>query len=237
VASTAVAVTIDYHRRRSTWARDLACAIALTGFAAERLVAGGIPKERIRIVPNFVSDPGPRLSPARDSNEVLYIGRLTREKGLPFLIDSWKALEDPELRLTIAGSGPLESLSRDASRSVSFLGQLSQRAIAERMLQARAVVVPSIWYEVQPLVILEALAAGLPVIASDIGAMPECVGAGGLVFPSGSSEDLVEALRALRSDDAVDGWSLAARLEFERRFDRRVALVNRQDLYSSFVGT
>jgi glycosyltransferase involved in cell wall biosynthesis len=103
----------------------------------------------------------------------------------------------------IIGTGPLEAelheLVHALGADVRFHGFLSGKALSETVAAARAVVVPSEWYENAPLSVLEAYALGKPVIAADIGGLPELVvdGRTGWIFESGSLESLATCLRAV----------------------------------------
>ena len=123
-------------------------------------------------VSNFVADPGPRVMPPGESNTVLFVGRLSAEKGADLLLSAWP--EKTGLELVVVGDGPLRStLERRGGPSVRFLGHCSPADVRDLMLRSRALVFPSLAYENQPVVLLEALSAGLPVVASRFGAIPE----------------------------------------------------------------
>jgi glycosyltransferase involved in cell wall biosynthesis len=227
-----VAATIKLHRSRSTWSDHLSRAVALTDFAGRFLEVGGIPSDRISVIPNFVADPGPRARPASASDTVLFVGRLTPEKGIELLIRSWQEVAGAGMRLVVIGDGPLyEQMRSLAPSSVSFLGRLEPSSVSEWMLASRAIVVPSTWYEVQPLVILEALAAGLPIVVSSLGALRDSAGSAGVPYSAGDASELGERLLALVEPTLVDGLSASARREFESRFTEPVALANRERLY------
>jgi glycosyltransferase involved in cell wall biosynthesis len=230
MASAAVAATIKLHRSRSTWSDHLSRAAALTDFAKERLEAGGIPSNRISIVPNFVTDPGPRSQPATDSEEVLFVGRLTHEKGIESLIRTWDSIGS--FRLTVIGDGPLiEGIRAIAPSNVVLLGARSSADVVERMLQARALVLPSLVFEVQPLVLIEALAAGLPIVHSDAGALGALVGGAGSAFMPENTVELAERILQLENASEVERRSKAARLQYESHYAEARALALRLRLY------
>jgi glycosyltransferase involved in cell wall biosynthesis len=234
VASAAVAATIATHRRAGTWSHRLGVGIALTKFARERLLAGGLVAERTLVVPNFTSDPGERSLNAAASDEVLFVGRLSEEKGVALLVEAWMAEAPRGLRLTIVGDGPDGGRLRErAGTSVEFTGRLDGEEVQRRMLRSRALVFPSTWYEGQPMVLLEALAAGLPVLYTDLGAIGETVGSGGWGFPSTGSPGLAKALQVLADDLEVEHASARARGEFLARFHPTVGLENRLVAYAT----
>ena len=173
-------------------------------FYASKLVEWGLPAEKFRHVPNFVTvtDFQPEYRPGQ---RLLYFGRLAPEKGLHTLVRATAAAQG---RLSIAGTGPeLESLQRLAAESgadVMFLGYLSGQALHSAVRDARAVVLASEWYENAPMSVLEAYALGKPVVGARIGGIPELVrdGVTGFQFESGDVASLSAALErvALVSD-------------------------------------
>lgn len=197
LGTLAVARMVERHRKAGTWRHKVDRFIALTDFARAKFIEGGIPADRIVVKPNFVPDPsGEGVSPrtARDGG-ALFVGRLSPEKGLQTLIDAWRGLDIP---LRIAGDGPLRDVVRGAaSASVSVLGSLPGTAIAEEMRRAAFLVVPSEWYEGFPMVIAEAYAHGLPVVASRLGSLAEIVedGVTGVHFVPGDCRDLAAKAR------------------------------------------
>lgn len=232
-ASAMVAVTIETHRRRGTWTDAISAAIVLTDFARERLLEGGLRADRTLVKPNFVVDPGPRPHPPSASNRVLFVGRLSREKGAERLVEAWQRARPDRLELVVVGSGPQENQIRaKADPSVQFMGHLQRERVKEEMLAARALVVPSIWYEGQPMVILEALAAGLPVWHSEIGALAETVGSGGYPLGDGGLPAMETAIQRLGDDDLVDDLGAGSRQEFEQRYTPQQAVDALRRIYA-----
>ena len=236
--SLASAFTIAYNRRRGTWRTDVDLILALTEFARGRFIESGVPAERIAVKPNFVPDPGPRTQPVEDSEVVLFVGRLTTEKAPDLLVEAWKRSGTRYL-LEIVGVGPLGEKLQSAPNNVSLLGQVEHSEVRKRMLGARALVLPSIWYEGLSMVLLEALAAGLPVLASDIGPIPEItapLGPSWLVAP-GDVDDIATGIRRLDDDDHVAAGSKAARALFEERYSEQQGLVDLEAVYERVART
>jgi glycosyltransferase involved in cell wall biosynthesis len=132
----------------------------------------------------------------------LYVGRLSHEKGVALLCS---ALRDrPQQCLRIAGDGPLAEPLRtefaDCS-NIKFLGKLTAIQLKEEMRQAKFTIVPSEWYENNPMSVLESFGIGTPVIGADIGGIPELVrpGSTGIIFSPSNKASLLQAL-----DDAHD---------------------------------
>jgi glycosyltransferase involved in cell wall biosynthesis len=136
---------------------------------------------------------------------VLYAGRLSHEKGVDLLI---RAVAGTSLEVRVAGTGPEEgrlmALARELGAPVTFLGHLARPALQEELARALAVVVPSTWPENCPLIVLEAMAAGRPLVASRVGGLPELArdGEEGVLVEAGNVEELRAALLALAGDPA-----------------------------------
>jgi glycosyltransferase involved in cell wall biosynthesis len=236
VGSAAAAANIALQRTRGTWVQDVDAFLALNEFSKRRLVAGGIPDEKIILKPNFVDDPGPRANRPSQSGQVLFVGRLSPEKGILELLDAWRRASPRKLRLLVVGDGPLASQARARTdASIRLLGRQHKREVTKLMLSSRALVLPSRWYEVQAVVLLEAMAAGLPVLASDLGGNSEALGAIGsewLVAP-GRVGDWSRALSGLARGSVVDDAGARARSAYRARFTPEVGLRNLERAYSA----
>jgi glycosyltransferase involved in cell wall biosynthesis len=225
--SLPAAGTIAFHSLLGTWRRDVNLFLALNEFSRARFVSGGLPPERIRIKPNFVVDPGPRTVSNQASPTVLYVGRLVAEKGLAVLLEAWRRAAMSSLELVIVGDGSMRAaLQRLGVPGVRFAGRLPAAEVCRRMLAARALVLPSLSYEGQPMVALEALAAGVPVLASDIGGMPELLRPLGpwWLAPPGADEAWAAALRRLTDARLVEQGGRQARAIYEQSFTEASAL-------------
>ncbi len=218
--SLAVARMISAQRRWGTWDRQVSLFIALTQFERDKLIEAGFPPEKIRIKPNFIPDPG--TSGRRDRSKpsgALYVGRLSREKGLHTLIEAWRELQVP---LRVAGDGPLlDELRKSAPDNVEFLGRLPSEQVHVEMTRAALLVMPSNWYEGFPVTLVEALACGLPIAASRIGSLQQLVrdGENGFTFEPGNSHDIVKTVRAAFEDrQALAKLSRGARAMYEGKY-------------------
>ena len=177
--------------------------IALSEFARTRLAEEGFDSRRIEVLPNMVSIPHAATDPAV-GRYVAYVGRMSPEKGVGVLLDA--AAKLPDTRFRLAGDGPLiEELRTRATANVEFVGRLRYEETAEFFRGARMLVIPSICYEMCPLVISEAMSHGLPVISSRIGGLPELVKEGitGRLFEPGDSTELAMQITQLWDDPAA----------------------------------
>ena len=222
-ASAALALMLASQRALGTWQEKVSCYIARTEFARKKFIEGGLPADRIVVKPCFVHpDPGPREG---TGDRVLFLGRLSPEKGLRTLIAAWEHLGGT-IPLRIAGDGPLrEELEAEIERrridGVKLLGRVSDAELAAEMKRARFLVFPSEWYEGLPLTIAEAFACGVPVVASRIGSMIELVedGRTGLHFEAANAADLaVKVEWAWNHPEEMAAMGKAARAEYEAKY-------------------
>lgn len=214
-ATAAVAAMLSMHRAAGTWNRMVDLYIALSDFARGRLIAGGLPGERIVVKPNFVS-PDPGAGDGR-GGYALYVGRLSEEKGVRVLAQAWHLLDG--VPLLIAGDGPLNNLKWP--KNVQYLGRERRERIFTLMQNASVLVFPSTWYECAPMTILEAFACGLPVIGSNLGSTAELVDhrRTGLLFAPGDAENLAQQVRwAFSHPDEMQAMRTAARQEYLSKY-------------------
>jgi len=139
-----------------------------------------------------------------DKNQIVYVGRLAQEKGLPILV---RAMENLEAGCSIIGSGPLalelERTVRAKSLSkVTLSGYMPPEKVMEEIRRSMFAVLPSIWYENAPYFVLEAFALGKPVVAARIGGITELVrdGETGFTFEPGNAQGLREKILYLIKD-------------------------------------
>ena len=210
--SAVVAGMSGLHRMAGTWRKKVHVYVALTDFAREKYIAGGLPEERIVVKPNFVyPSPAPGLG---HGGYALFVGRLSAEKGISTLLEAWKTAADP-LPLKIAGEGPCSNVVEAAAQecgAITYLGKRSAAQVMELMQTAEFLVFPSEWYEGMPRTVIESFAAGTPVVASNIGATATMVvpRETGFHFPPGDIKELrdlvercsrnLEPLRAMRGN-------------------------------------
>lgn len=175
-------------------------------FMLDKMREAKVYPERLVHVPHFCDLS--RIAPATGPGAgVLYAGRLSHEKGVDVLIDA-AALLPAGIDITIAGDGPeLGALRRRAEETgvagrVRFAGRLPSPELHVLMRQSAVVVAPSRWYENQPMVVLEAFGCARPVVASDLGGMPELVtdGVTGRLVKHDDPAALAAALTELATD-------------------------------------
>ena len=238
-ASTALTASLVLHRTAGTFRHRIDRFLPLTAFAGDVLVRDGVPAEHITVKPNCVSDPGPVSEYAARDDVVLFAGRLVEEKGVDTLLRAWVRADTAGSRLVVAGDGPMSAQVQDAAQadtSIEFLGWTDQQRLTELQRRARVTVVPSQWYEAgPPLVLLQALGAGTPVLASDLDNISASVreeGAG-LTFATGDADDLAARLGTLLRDPSqAQACSDAARALYERDHTEQASLRALEQVYA-----
>jgi glycosyltransferase involved in cell wall biosynthesis len=222
LASYAAYRMIEGSFRRRIWHNQVRAYLVPTRWAAELYARGGLPRDRLHVVPHFVEDPGARPETRSSRPTVLYLGRLSPEKGIQTLVDAWQRARVPTgARLSIAGDGPLrESLQQQmagSARGIELLGHVTQPALSELIHGADLLLVPSECSETFGLAVVEAAAHGTPALVADQGALLEAIEPGktGSSFPAGSAPALADALSRLLVDrPALARMGTAARKRY-----------------------
>lgn len=218
LGSAVVTIMLSTHRLIRSYQNQIDIFITLTEFAKNKFIEGGLPKNKIIVKPNFV-DPDPGIGKG-EGNFVLFVGRLSEEKGIEILLRAWQNLSY-HLPLKIVGDGSLVDLVKNTTQaipSIEYIGRQPVEVIYQLMGQAKALVFPSLWYEGMPRVIIEAFAKGTPVIASKLGSMETLIEhqRTGLHFTAGNAEELVQQVNwMLNHPRDWQKMRLEARLEYE----------------------
>ena len=169
-------------------------------FMAEKMAQGGFSKEKLKVLCNFIDVEKCRKDDNAKGDYYCYVGRLSHEKGVGTLIEAAARLP---YKLKVIGGGPLlEQLkikNEQLKGNVEFLGFRQWDDIKAIVGKARFTVVPSEWYENNPLSVIEAECLGTPVLGARIGGIPELIdeGVSGMTFESGNADDLAEKIKAM----------------------------------------
>jgi glycosyltransferase involved in cell wall biosynthesis len=202
LATVPLAAAILLSRFRRTWSERVDALIAISEEQRRLLMVGGMPASLLHVKPNFVSAPTSCV-PDEARTGLVFVGRLTEEKGVMTLIEAHRAWGEQAPPLTLIGDGPLRKQIAgivDPSR-VRVLGVLDSNATRAEIAHARVLVAPSRSVETFGLVVVEAFAHGTPVVASDSYRALVDSGQSGLVFGNGAdSSSLLAALKAMWTD-------------------------------------
>jgi len=198
--SIAYAVRTMVARKLRLFIDNVTLFIFLSRFQKNQLVSAGISDERGIVIPNAVEIPKFSVDTA-SGKYIAYVGRISPEKGLDTLLSA--AAKAHQMPIYIAGQGEIwPKLAKEISSNIKYLGLLSHSQLADFYGNARFVVVPSICEEPFGLVTAEAMSYGLPVIASDIGGLPELVddGVTGVLFDPRNALELADKMKLLWND-------------------------------------
>lgn len=182
--------------------------IAPTQFVREWYIDHGIPASKLVVIPPGLQPPPNKVAahPASNTFRFAYIGGLSPQKGVHVLLEAFNKLDTPA-ELWIGGDEKADPeyvarLKKQSSTKVRFLGQLSRSQVWETLAQVNVLVVPSLWYETFAFVVSEAFAAGVPVIASQLGPLADRVRdeIDGLLVNPGDVEVIYAAMNRLLHD-------------------------------------
>jgi glycosyltransferase involved in cell wall biosynthesis len=246
LATVPLAVSLAVNRRR--WWTGVDRFFCISAAQRDVLVRSGMPAERLAVKHNFVPEPGAvRVGPGE---HLLYLGRLAEAKGVRLLMAAWDEISGAGgasgaggvgVPLVIAGAGPLErevaawAAGRDDVRFVGLCDPAESRRIIARSV---AVVAPSTWLEAFGLVVVEAMAAGVPTVAAGHGAFVELVedGVTGLLHQPGDTASLGLCLRRITADaDGSRAMGQAARRRYEQGFSPAVGLERLEEGYRAAI--
>ncbi len=236
--SAIAAATISRARRRGSWQRADRL-LALSESAKRVLIEAGLPPHAIEVVPNAVLDPGPRAGQPSESNRLLFVGRLTPEKGPATLLEAWRrAGPRVPFELVLMGDGPLRAqLERELPAGARLVGWRDTASVRDSMLNARALLFPTECLEPFGRGAAEAFAAGLPVLGSNLGATAEIVAELGSdwLVEAGNARAWSEAIEGLSDGRSLDAAGATARRIYERRYSPAVTLAGLERAYASAI--
>ena len=200
--------------------------VAPSGWAAGQVAQLGLPRERVEALLHYLpADAFAKRSRADDGQYALVASRLSPEKGID---DAIVATAESGVPLRVAGEGPererLERLAAQTGASVRFLGRIPAREVRSQLEGAAMVLMPSHYHEFSPFSALEAMAQGVPVVATAMGGLPELLG-GGATVPRRDLQARVARARSLWDDPdarAAEGDALIARARERHSQERHV---------------
>ncbi|POX43273.1 glycosyl transferase [Streptomyces sp. Ru73] len=240
LATVPLAVSLSVNRRR--WWSGVTRFLCISAAQRDVLVRAGMPAERLAVKHNFVPEPG--VVRAGGGEHLLYLGRLAEAKGVRLLMAAWDRLAADGgvgVPLVIAGTGPLEAevTAWAAGRDdVRYVGLYDTDQCRGALARSVAVLAPSTWLEAFGLVAVEAMAAGVPVVAAGHGAFAELVedGVTGLLHRPGEAASLASCIRRITADAARNReMGRAARRHYEQGFSPAVGLERLVEEYRTAI--
>jgi len=228
--------------RTPEWQSHVDRFIALTEFARSKMTQAGFSRDKISVVPNTLSlRAAVREKPSKFT--ILFVGRLSEEKGIQNLISAFSRIAPGKAILRIVGEGPLRTeLERFCRRTnvegVEFLGRKTAEETKLEMSRASVLALPSIWFEGFPMVLVEAMSQALPTVASRIGGIPEIVldRKTGILCESTRPLEWTEAFEKLIADPTlVNNLSAAALSRFQSEYTSEIKVTALEGVYRQAI--
>lgn len=196
------AIEGQYYRNKKIYTKKIDKIITPSEFYKEKMICDGIKEEKITAIHNFIDTEEYNLK-VEDNGYALYLGRLSREKGILNLIQAF--LNIKQGKLYIVGDGPeKENIEKfiktnKLEERIKLTGHLEKEKVKEHIRKSRFIVTPSIWYENCPYSVIETLAIGKPVIGANIAGIPELVkdNTNGLLYKYDDINELAEKMKDL----------------------------------------
>ncbi len=217
----AMLATLKVHYINNTFKKMIDSYILLSNFSKQQFAQAGFNEEKMKLKPNFISfDPG--VSDQKE-NFALYVGRFSPEKGVDVLFEAWKKIDF--LPLKIIGTGDqfnaIKQYAEDSSLNIEFLGQRPNGEVIDYIRKSLFVILPSRCNENFPRIIVEAFACGVPIVASNRGALAEIIKDKytGLLFKPEDAKDLIDKVMKLYQDrELIKVMGQNARKEFLNKY-------------------
>ena len=214
--------------RGARWTKKIDYIVTPSEFYKNKMVDDGIPEHKIESIHNFINLKDYNLK-TENNDYGLYVGRLSKEKGILNLIEAFSKLQDK--KLYIAGEGPekekIEEIikNKKIQSNIIMLGYLKQEDVKEYIRKASFIIVPSVWYENCPYSILETQAIGKAVIGADIGGIPELVkdNENGLVYRYDDVDELKNKIEILfKNKELTDKFANNAKKYAEDNYNKEI---------------
>ncbi len=201
--------------------------IAISQAQKEMHVKMGLPEEKIRVIPHFLDAGSEPVSSPPVDGHILFLGRISEEKGVKLLLEAWQKVDSGRRKLRIVGEGPelpaMKRLARNlVLRQVEFLGFVPKSRHPDLWSSTSVLVAPSVWMEPFGMVVLEAWREGRPIVATTLGSFPELIEDerdGWLADPTPAA--FAEALqKALDSGERCIEMGERGRVKLEQEFNK-----------------
>lgn len=233
--SLVLALFLGLNKTMNTWNKNIDKFIALTPFIKTLLLSSslGLHEDSIVVKANSTDDFLDNSNPHRKG--FLFVGRLSKEKGVDILVDAFNLM--PQYDLEIIGSGEMaEMLKSKAKQNIVFHGNKDRSFIKSKLAKTRALVFPSIWYEGLPNTIIEAFSSGTPVLASNMDNINQIISDGynGETFVVDNANSIIEKVIEFSQKD-ISKYQKNARSTFEKKYTHMINYQNLVEIYSGLL--
>lgn len=223
--------------------------IAVSERLRGELVASGAPQDRVITVRNALGTGGPtldrtaaraRLGLPSEGRFVAWVGRMTKEKGPDVMVTAAALVSDRQVRFSMIGTGPMEGACRALADSLGVGKRIEWHGVVGdigQSLGAFDVLALTSWTEGTPMVLLEAMAAGVPIVATSVGGIPEVASSNeALLCPAGAVQDIAGAIdEVLAAPADATGRARAARHRLEGEFEVGAWVQRHREIYHSVL--
>lgn len=221
---------------------DVDAFITPSEYLKDKLVTNGFLQEKIHCIPTFTTSSTEAKAPEIGSYG-LYFGRITEEKGVDTVVHAYEKL--PDHRVLIMGDDTTEEairlkqyIKRHKLGNIEFTGFKSGIELEEIINKSRFTLIPSIWYDNLPNTALESFQFSKPVIASNIGSLPELVkdGENGFLFSPGNAEELLKKIKYLDDDKLVETMGMHGQSTLQKQFAPQTHYASLMNIFMELKG-
>jgi len=239
-ATIPLAVNVSLHRILGTWTKKIDAFIVLSEFQKELIFKAGIPDSILHLKPNFHPIDPPVIPWSKKGRHIIFVGRLTVEKGILTLLNAWKLWGKDAPDLHIIGDGELRFELENMAKGlpIKFFGQLESTITHSKIAESQLLILPSECFEGSPMAVIEAFAFGTPAAVSDIGPLPSIVKHGkcGPVFKFSNPQSIVSVLSDIWNDsDLLESCGINAREEFNLNYTEKGNYKSLLDIYEKAI--
>lgn len=224
-ASFVAALIVYIHKLIGAASNNVSCYIAVSNFVRDQLISAGIPENKIFVKPNFYVNSRDGGSKIAARSGVVYLGRISAEKGVDNLVDFWVRSNTKDFLFLYGDGDSLNYLADKYSNfsNIVFKGKLDHSGISAVLAGARFLIVPSLWNEPFGRVVVEAFAHSTPVMIAATGGLPEIVTEGitGSLYDPRSFDSFLSSLK--RINDYIDSGDIGRACfdEFNKNFSEQ----------------
>ncbi|WP_158513354.1 glycosyltransferase family 4 protein [Exiguobacterium sp. ZWU0009] len=221
--------------------------ICLTEFAKNIMVRDGFPKEKLFVKPNFLNEDNSKLiennlklSPEKNNNFV-FVGRVSKEKGINDILEAFEEIDQSSFSLTIIGDGPEKSILEEKygnNQNIIWKGWIENEKVKEEIAKNNFLVMGSKWYEGFPMVLLEAMSLGKPVIVPNHAGFPEIVTSEtGMLFKPNDIKSLKNTLQIAINQSEFDfqNMSIKSKEIFKLKYTSKQNYSELLEIYQSAI--
>tara|TARA_B100000315_G_scaffold188798_1_gene178547 strand:+ start:1288 stop:2490 length:1203 start_codon:yes stop_codon:yes gene_type:complete len=230
------------HKILGTYRNKIDAFITLTEFSKSLFIKDGIPEKKIYVKPNFLKTDTTDIIQPSKRKDIVFVGRISNEKGVDLLLEAWAKLNvNSNDNLIIVGDGPEKSkLEKQYNlHNIKWLGWQDRDNILKIVSKSKYLIMTSKWYEGFPLVLLEAMSVGVPLIVPYHAGFPEIVqeGKNGFLFKPNDIQSISLTIEKAISlwDDQYDSQCMNSKENFENNYSSHINFTMLLEIYSNAI--